>query len=91
MCTLDCIARPASAPAPVAAEPDAAHLLSNHELRCLLKRIAVLREQAQLAVLGADAARAAEPAAALDGICSALHEAELQIARAEDLAARQMD
>ncbi|WP_157272293.1 hypothetical protein [Azohydromonas aeria] len=91
MCTLDCFARPAAAPVPVAADDAGAAHLSGHELRCLFKRIAALREQAQLAVLGADAARAAEPAAALDRICSALHEAELQIAQAERLAARQID
>jgi hypothetical protein len=71
-------------------EPAAARF-SGHEARCLLKRIAALREQAQLAVLGADAARETVPAQALDGICQALHQAELQIAQAEDLAARQVD
>ncbi|WP_029000027.1 hypothetical protein [Azohydromonas australica] len=65
--------------------------LSAFEVRCLLKRIADLREQAQLAVLGADAARDAVPARALEGICQALHQAEQQIAHAEDLAARQLD
>jgi hypothetical protein len=82
-------------PVRAAAEPcrsaaAAAHL-SAHEGRCLLKRIADLREQAQLAVLGADAARDAIPARALEGICQALHQAESQIAQAEDLAARQLD
>jgi hypothetical protein len=82
-------------PAPAAAEPcrpdiETTHL-STHEVRCLLKRIADLREQAQLAVLGADAARDAVPARALEGICQALHQAERQIAHAEDLAARQLD
>ncbi|NML17275.1 hypothetical protein [Azohydromonas caseinilytica] len=70
-------------------DPPAAPL-SGFEARCLLKRIAVLREQAQLAVLGADAAREAMPAESLKGICRALHEAELQIAQAEDLAAREL-
>ena len=65
--------------------------LSAHEVRCLLKRIADLREQAQLAVLGADAARDAVPARAMEGICQALQQAERQIAHAEDLAARQLD
>lgn len=72
--------------------PDAEALhLSAHEVRCLLKRIADLREQAQLAVLGADAARDAVPAQALEGICQALQQAEREIARAEDLASRQLD
>ena len=83
-----------AAPLGVVAEPrrsidiPAATPLSGFETRCLLKRIAVLREQAQLAVLGADAAREAAPVEGLAGICEALHQAEVQIARAEDLAAR---
>jgi hypothetical protein len=88
MCTL---AEPVRAAIePCRPEPEAPHL-SAHEVRCLLKRIADLREQAQLAVLGADAARDAVPARALEGICQALHQAERQIAHAEDLAARQLD
>ena len=75
---------------PCLSASEAPHL-SAHEVRCLLKRIADLREQAQLAVLGADAARDAVPAQALERICQALHQAERQIAHAEDLAARQLD
>lgn len=75
---------------PAADAPAAGPLpqLSAHEARCLLQRIAALREQAQLAVLGADAARDAVPACALQGICQALHEAEAAIAHAQELAAR---
>jgi hypothetical protein len=90
MSTLAEPVRAAAEPCHCAAVAAAAHL-SAHEVRCLLKRIADLREQAQLAVLGADAARDAMPARALEGICQALHQAERQIAHAEDLAARQLD
>ena len=85
----------ASAPAPAqrcphpASHPSAQ--LSAHEARCLLQRIAALREQAQLAVLGADAVREAGPSCALEGICRALHEAEKAIAHAQALAARVVD
>lgn len=87
----------AHASAPAAAQPSpcpSSHpspQLSAHEARCLLQRIAALREQAQLAVLGADAAREAGPACALEGICQALHEAEQAIAHAQALAARALD
>ncbi|MDZ5459885.1 hypothetical protein [Azohydromonas lata] len=79
---------PAVGPLPAQASRHPLPQLSAHEARCLLQRIAALREQAQLAVLGADAARDAVPACALQGICQALHEAEAAIAHAQELAAR---
>lgn len=88
MCTL---AEPLDVATGLCRSATATPHLSAFEVRCLLKRIADLREQAQLAVLGADAAREAVPARALEGICQALHQAEQQIAHAEDLAARQLD
>ena len=64
--------------------------LSGFELRCLLKRISELHELAQLAVIGAAQARDRAPAEDLVCICMSLHLAELQIAFAEGLAARQV-
>lgn len=71
-------------------EPAEPQPLSGFQLRCLVKRISELHELAQLAVLGADQARDQAQADDLVSICMALHLAELQIAFAEGLAARQV-
>jgi len=63
--------------------------LSGFEQRCLLKRIFECHEIVQIAILGAGSAN--EKAGGLGAICEALRLAEQEIARAERLAAADLD
>jgi len=72
-------------------EPADADELSGLERRCLLKRICVVHQVIQQALLGADAARGkALGAPDLVVTCEALKDAESQVALAERLANQQL-